>query len=103
MLGPMGRPVHQEHCSRRRDRVDHADDGLLRDAPLAGPGQGEDRCADQCGAEAGRVGTDGLERPPDQEGRRSSESGDLGEGDVNEDHLPRDHVDPEVGVDARQN
>jgi hypothetical protein len=37
-----------------------------------------------------------------EERRGRAESGDLGKRDVDEDDLPRQHVDAQIGVDARE-
>jgi hypothetical protein len=102
MLGPVRRAIHEEHGRRGRHGVDDPDHRLLRDAALSAPGQGQDAGAQQGRAETGRVGHERLDRQVQEERDGRPERGDLGERDVDEDDLARDHVDAKVGVDARQ-
>jgi len=98
MRGPIG----EQHGPRRRDRVDDADHRLLGDVTAPASRQREDERADQGGREPEGVRLPGVGLVSEQERRCRAQGGDLREGDVDEDDLAREHVDPEVRVDARQ-
>jgi hypothetical protein len=82
--------------------VRQADDRLLRDTLLAGAGEREDRRCQHGEAEREPVSPLGARVIAQQEGDGGSQRGDLRQGDVHEDHLAAQDVDPEIGVDAGQ-
>jgi len=84
--------IGQQHGAGRRRRVDDTDHGLLRDAPLAATGEGQHERADHRREEAGGVGLPGVELVAEEKRRGRAEGGDLGERDVDEDHLAREDV-----------
>jgi hypothetical protein len=73
----MGRAVGQQHRRRGRDGVDDADDGLLRDVTLTGPGERQDDRAEQRAAQGRRPRHPRIEIEAGQERRGGPHGGDL--------------------------
>ncbi len=99
MLAALRGPVHHQHRGRRRDRVDDADDRLLRDRrPVHAAGREERGPAHREGQRVpvGRVALDGM---AGQEGHADAERRHLGERQVHEDDAAGQHVQPEIDVD----
>src|SRR5713226_1119500 len=102
LLGAVRRTVGQEDGRRRRHRVDDADHSLLRNVPPPATRHCEHEGPEQRGGEPARVRLPRVELVAQEERRGGAEGRDLGERDVHEDDLARQHVDAEVGVDPRQ-
>ena len=102
MLGPVRRPVGEQHGAGRRDRVDDADHRLLGDVALSTPGEGQDEGAEDGEPEPAGIGFPGLQVEAEEEGGGGAQGGDLGQRDVDEDDFSGDDMKPEVGVDAGQ-
>ncbi len=102
MLGALRRAVHDQHGQRGRDRVDDADDRLLRDRRPAHARQREQQAAADCEGQRVPVGRRAPGRMPCQQRDGDAERRHLGQREIHEDHPARQHVQAEVGVDARQ-
>ena len=102
MLGAVRRAVGEQHGGGGRHRVDDADDGLLRHVAPAGSRERQDQGSEECRPEPERVGLPRVQIPAEEERGGGAEGGDLGQGDVDEDDLARQHVHAEIGVDARE-
>ncbi len=94
--------VGQQDGAGRGRGVHHADHGLLRHAPLTAAREREDERAHERRDETRAVRLPGVKLVAEEKRRRGAEGGDLGERDVDEDHLARQYVDAQVGVDARE-
>ena len=99
VLGALGRPVHRQHGRRRRGHIHDADDGLVRDPLRAGPCEGEEDGAGGGKGQGVPVGGLTLERVAQEERHGGAQRGDLGEGQIHEDHAPGQNVDAQVCVD----
>ena len=74
----------------------------MRDAARAAARQREHQGPEDREGQAGRVGRPRVQLEAEEEGRGGPERGDLGQRDVDEDHLARDDVEAQIGVDARE-
>ena len=101
-LGALRRAIHHEHGERGRDRVDDADDRLLRERTLPHGRHREEQAAADGERQRVPVGGGAARRVTGQQRDRDAERGDLGQREVDEDHAAREHVQAEVGVDAGQ-
>ena len=96
-LVPLGRLAEDHDGGRGGDNVHDADDGLLRHPGVAETGQREHGGADEGeeqGHDVGEPVMGGIR--PEQDRRRHSESRDLGEGEIDEDHSSLHHVQTET-------
>src|SRR6266542_2402780 len=101
VLGLLRGLRHHENRHSRRDLVHDPDDGFLGDARLVVRARHrEDPSAEEREAEREEIGGGGVQVVAGQVRDRRTESGDLGERKVHEDHAPLDDVHAEVGVDS---
>jgi hypothetical protein len=94
--------VDGEHRRRGRHRVDDSDDRLLGHGRAPRPASGEERGATEREGERVAVGGFTLDRVAGEKRDGYAERSDLGERQVDEDHAPREHVEPEINVNRRQ-
>jgi hypothetical protein len=104
VLGLAGRLGQEQQRGRGRRRVDDADERLVRHLLVPHAGQREERRADEGEAERHQVDHRGVvvRIVAEQDGVDRAERRDLGERQVDEDHLAQEDVDAEVAVDADQ-
>ncbi len=95
---------HHEDRDRSRDRVDDADDRLLRDPRLpVHTREGKNRRSQKRETERIEVSRRRMEIVSHQVGDGGPERGDLSQRQVHEDDAALDDVNAEIGVDSRQN
>jgi hypothetical protein len=105
VLGAFRSLAHRQDRRGRRDGVDDADDGLLRDARVRRvmrARQREDRRPRDREPQRPEVGHRIVQVVSGQVGHRGAERGDLREREVDEDDPPLHDVQAEVGVNAGQ-
>jgi hypothetical protein len=100
VLAALRGPVHHQHRGRRRDRVDDADDGLLRDRRAVHAAGREERGPAHRESQRVPVGRAALDGMAGQEGHADAERRHLREGEVHEDDTAGQHVQPEIDVDT---
>jgi hypothetical protein len=103
VLDAVGGAVRQQDGAGRGGSVHDSDHGLLRHAPLAAARERKHERADHRREEAGAVRLPRVKLVAEQERSGCAERGDLGERDVDEDDLARQHVDAEIRVDSGEN
>jgi len=64
------------------------------------PAQGEQNRGQERKAQGVSVGRGALRGMAEHEGNRGAERGDLRQREIDEDHVAREHLDAEIGVDA---
>ena len=101
VLGPLGLLHHQDGHGAG-DRIGQADDRLLGDLLVAETGHREDRRAEEGEGHREEERPGGLGHDAEDEPDGGAESGDLGQGQVDEDDPALEHVDAEIGVDRHQ-
>ena len=102
VLAALGRLIDDEHGRRGGHGVHDPDDGFLGDGGLPRAARREERCAAQREGERVPVGRLALDRMARQERDRDAERRHLGEGQIDEDHAARQHVEPEIHMDRGQ-
>ena len=102
MLAALRCPIDDEHRRRGGDGVDDPDDRLLRDRCPSRAAHGEQRGAAEREEQRVPVRGAALDRVSGQERDRDAERRDLREGQVDEDHAARQHVQTEIDVDSGQ-
>ncbi len=103
VLVPGRGAAEHHHRGRRGHDVDDPDEGFLRHAHVAEPGEGEEGRADEREEERHQVGDLLVGRVHAEQDRdRDPERRDLGQGEVHEDDPALDDVQPEVHEQSRQ-
>ncbi len=102
MFGALRRAIEHQHAKGCRHRIDDADHGFLLQRALIGPHQRHQHRTSHRKRKSVPIG--GLARyvVAGKDGDREAEGCDLGQREIDEHDLPRQHMQAELGVDARQ-
>jgi hypothetical protein len=83
-------------------RVGDADEGLLGDVRPFRLRHGENEGPEEGEAQTDPVGIGAVRIKAHDEGHDGPQGGDLGQGEIHEDHPPLHHMHTEIRVDARE-